>query len=194
MGLAATAARLMAPTVVSLCEVSDDGGGRQLDVGVGLPIDPEADDPADALDPSSRKPAAALVVAAVACGGVLGALARYGVAQVLPTLPGRFPWGTFWINVSGSVAIGFVLVLLLVRFPKGRLARPLVATGVIGAYTTFSTYVVDADQLLRAHDVATAAEYALGSLFAGLAAVAAGMGAARGVLRVEAVLAARSET
>jgi CrcB protein len=116
-----------------------------------------------------------LVLLVVSLAGALGALARYGFSRLLPSPPGRFPWGTFWVNISGSFALGLVLVLLTERFPRARVARPLLATGFLGAYTTYSTYMVDADLLLRNHDLATAALYALGSLLAGGGAALAGM-------------------
>lgn len=157
-----------------------------------LPVDPDTSGASG--EPSARRSghasrrATRVLVAVIACSGAVGALARYVAARLLPTAPGRFPWGTFWINVSGSAVIGFVLVLLLERFPRARLARPLVATGFLGAFTTFSTYMVDADELVRAHRVATAAVYALGSLLAGTAAVAVGMAAARTAVRIDASL------
>ena len=134
---------------------------------------------------SGRRRAERAVLALVAVAGAVGALARYGVALVVTAPAGHFPWGTFWINVSGSLAIGFVLVLLTERFPRARLARPLVATGFLGGYTTFSTYTVDADLLVRSHALATAALYAVASLLAGAVAVVAGMLAARLLVRLD---------
>ncbi len=119
------------------------------------------------------------VVVALACGGAAGAVARYAVSLAMPATPGQFPWGTFTINVTGSFVLGFLLVLLLERFPRGRLARPVIGTGFLGAYTTFSTYMVDAVQLVHGGHPATAAAYVLGSLAAGLLAVWAGMAGAR---------------
>ena len=88
------------------------------------------------------------VLAVIALGAVVGATARYELAQALPTSPGTFPWATFWANMSGSLALGFLLVLLLDRARSHRLLRPFLATGILGAYTTMSTYLVDhgADQ------------------------------------------------
>ncbi|MHB8328010.1 MAG: fluoride efflux transporter FluC, partial [Acidimicrobiales bacterium] len=91
-----------------------------------------------------------VIVVAVACGGVIGALSRYLLSLALPTETGQFPWGTFLINVTGSALLGFLLVLLMEQFPRGHLARPVLGTGIIGAYTTFSTFVVEAVLLVRA--------------------------------------------
>ncbi|HEY4610900.1 MAG TPA: CrcB family protein, partial [Ilumatobacteraceae bacterium] len=83
------------------------------------------------------------VLAAIAVGGILGATARFEVAQALPNSPGRFPWATFWTNMTGSLALGFLLVLLLKVSRGHRLLRPFLATGVLGAFTTMSTYLVE---------------------------------------------------
>ena len=122
--------------------------------------------------PSSR------VLAAVAVGGALGAPARYGVAQLIHDRPGSFPWATFWTNVSGSFVLGAVLVLVE-RFPPSRYLRPLVATGFLGAYTTFSTFAVEADVLIKDGHAATALSYAGASLVVGIVAVWLGMVGAR---------------
>lgn len=126
-----------------------------------------------------------VVVVALGLGGVLGALARYGISLALPTETGRFPWGTFLVNMSGSAALGFLLILLIEQFPRGHLARPVLGTGVLGAYTTFSTYAVEAVLLVRAGHVATALAYVLTTVVGGLIAVWSGMTGARVVMRAE---------
>jgi CrcB protein len=110
---------------------------------------------------------------------MLGASARYGVARWLPAHPNGFPWATFWTNLSGSFVLGLVLVLLLERFPPTRLVRPFVGTGVIGAFTTMSTYQVETALLLKNGHEATAVAYGIGSLIAGLALAYAGILAGR---------------
>jgi CrcB protein len=119
------------------------------------------------------------VVLALGIGGVIGALARYLVARALPVQTGAFPWSTFVINVSGSLALGFLVVLLLERFPRDRFARLFLGTGILGAYTTFSTLEVDAALLFRAHDILVGVLYVVTSLAAGLAAVWLGTFVAR---------------
>jgi len=94
------------------------------------------------------------IVAAVAAGGVLGSLARYGVTEALPHL-----WGTFAVNVSGCLLIGALLEAM-----PGRYTRAFIGTGVLGGYTTFSAYAVEA----------TSVVYTAGTLAAALAAVVAG--------------------
>ena len=89
------------------------------------------------------------VLAAVAVGGALGAPARYGVAQLVHAGAGTFPWATFWTNVTGSFVLGVVVVVVARRFPSDRYLRPFVATGFLGAYTTYSTFAVEAVVLAR---------------------------------------------
>src|SRR3954470_7587371 len=97
--------------------------------------------------PASRPGPAVLAVIAV--GGMIGASARYGVAQLLPARPGAFPWPTFWTNLSGSLVLGVLFVVLTERRQRAGYARPFLTTGILGAYTTFSTFAVEADVLAR---------------------------------------------
>jgi CrcB protein len=115
------------------------------------------------------------VLGVIALGGMVGASARYGVAQLVHPGAGGFPWATLWTNLSGSLILGFVLVLLLERLPPTRYARPFVATGVIGAYTTFSTFAVETDVLVKDGRAVTAALYVLGTLVGGLLAAWVGL-------------------
>jgi CrcB protein len=119
------------------------------------------------------------VLAVIALGGALGATARYELAQALPTTAGRFPWATFWTNVSGSFLLGFALVLLLERFPPRRLLRPFLTTGILGAFTTMSTFQVETALLVKDGHRTTAAVYGIASLAAGLALAYLGMVAGR---------------
>ncbi len=119
------------------------------------------------------------VLAVVAAGGVLGALARYGLGLALPTGRAGFPWTTFGINVSGCLLIGVLLVLVTEAFPAHRLVRPFLGTGVLGGYTTFSTAMVDVTRLLGERAVGTALAYLFGTAAAGLAAVYLGVAGTR---------------
>ncbi|MEA2533064.1 MAG: fluoride exporter [Actinomycetota bacterium] len=121
------------------------------------------------------------ILAAIALGGALGAPARYGVAQLVHVAKGSFPWATFWTNITGSFALGLVLVLILERFPPTRYVRPFVATGFLGAYTTYSTFAVETDLLVRGGQAGTGVVYGLASLVAGFVAVWAGMLVARAI-------------
>jgi CrcB protein len=99
-----------------------------------------------------------------------GATARDQLATWI-TVPagGGFPWATFWTNVSGSLALGFLLVLLIDRFPPARYARAFAGTGFLGAYTTFSTFSVETDVLLKDGHVTMALAYVMASLVVGIA-------------------------
>lgn len=116
------------------------------------------------------------VLLAVAAGGGLGSLARYGLGTVLPSPAGA---ATLLGNVTGCLALG-ALTAFLTRRPRApRLLRPFLGVGVLGGFTTFSTYVLDA--LTTAYDgrAPAAFAYAAGSVFASLLAVAAGIACVR---------------
>jgi fluoride exporter len=157
----------------------------------GWPIDPDlGPDEIGERDPLPQQRRRArhvqfVIVAAIACGGVVGALSRYLLSLALPTETGRFPWGTFLINVTGSALLGFLLILLMEQFPRGHLARPALGTGIIGAYTTFSTFVVEAVLLVRDGHVLTALTYVLLSVVVGIGALWMGMTVARLAIRTE---------
>lgn len=123
---------------------------------------------------------------AIAVGGAAGTCARVAVADALPAATGRFPWATFAVNVGGTLLLGFVMELVLERLPPTRLVRPLLATGVCGAFTTFSTLVTELDLQLRAGRVGLAATYLGATLACGLAAAVVGMMVARTIPRREA--------
>lgn len=153
-----------------------------------VPLDPDLDvGPLDGFGPRRRRVIRpqVIIVASLAIGGSLGAVARYAISLGLPTETGRFPLGTFVINISGSFVLGFLLITLIEQFPLGRLARPVIGTGFIGAYTTFSTFMVEAVLLVRAGKPEIALAYLAGSVVAGLFAVWFGMLSARVVLRAE---------
>jgi len=119
----------------------------------------------------------------VAVGGALGALARYGVQLGLPHSPGAWPWATVAVNLTGCLLIGLLLAVLLARAPDHPWLRPFLATGVLGGYTTFSTFSVDAVQLVEAGRWPQAVAYLLVSVVGGLAAVVLGLGVGRRVAR-----------
>ncbi|MDT7659255.1 MAG: fluoride exporter [Pseudonocardiales bacterium] len=118
---------------------------------------------------------------AVAAGGALGALARYGLALAIPPVPGHFPLATFLTNVVGGLLIGVLIVVLTELTTPHPLARTFLVTGILGGFTTFSTYAVDVEHLLAAHAVGVALGYLLGTLVAALAATWVGILATRAV-------------
>jgi fluoride exporter len=140
------------------------------------PVDP------DLPAPGERRPDRPAIVFAIAAGGVGGTLARYGVTRALAVPAGSFPWATFLVNVSGSLVIGALLSVMLARWPASRYVRSFLAVGFLGAYTTFSTFVVEADVLVIDGHVAIAASYVVASLVAGTLAAWLGIAGARRVL------------
>lgn len=110
----------------------------------------------------------------VAIGGAIGAAARYLVGAWLSSLLGSdFPWGTFFINVTGSFLIGVVLVLV-----QGG-ARHFVAVGILGGYTTFSTYSYETLGLVSDGNLVGALLNALGQVVLSLVSVYLGVVAGR---------------
>ncbi|MFD7729681.1 CrcB family protein [Kitasatospora phosalacinea] len=123
------------------------------------------------------------VVAAVSAGGVLGAGARYGAGLLWPTAEDAFPWTTLGVNALGCAVIGVVLVVLTEgRRTPHPLLRPFLATGILGGFTTFSTYAVDGQRLFDHGLPGRALLYLGGTLLAALAAVWAAAGVTREVL------------
>lgn len=117
---------------------------------------------------------------AVAAGGAVGALARYGLTAAVHAVVGRgFPWGTLAVNLLGSFAMGLLYVLLLERSAAGPEMRALLLTGFLGAFTTFSTFSVETLNLLEAGSPGRAAANVAVSMVACLAAAWLGMGLAR---------------
>lgn len=99
------------------------------------------------------------VLAVIAVGGVVGSEARYGLSYAWPAHGTQFPWTTLGINVGGSLLLGVLMVLVLEIAAPHRLVRPLLGVGVLGGFTTFSTFSVDTVRLLRAERVMSALAY-----------------------------------
>jgi CrcB protein len=114
------------------------------------------------------------VVVGIALGGALGALARYGLDEWIGRRAGAFPWGILVVNVTGAFLIGFFTEALEPRFETGWV-RPLVVTGFLGAYTTFSTLSLDTYRLLDRGELDQALVNVVGTVVLGLLAVWAGL-------------------
>jgi fluoride exporter len=110
-----------------------------------------------------------------ALGGALGALARWALAEALPHSPGAWPWSTLLVNLIGCLLIGILLAVLLARFPNSPWLRPFLAVGVLGGFTTYSTFAVDVVRLTGAGHAGVAVGYVLVSVLGGVAAVLAGL-------------------
>lgn len=111
------------------------------------------------------------VVAVVALGGATGACARYGASQLWPTEAGGFPWTTLVVNVIGCAVIGVFMVVISEVWAAHRLVRPFFGTGVLGGFTTFSTYAVDIQRLVDGGRARSGLAYLGLTLLAALAAV-----------------------
>ena len=123
------------------------------------------------------------VLLSIGAGGAVGAAARWGVSQAAPAAPGRFPWATFGVNVSGCLVLGVLMVFVVDVWPPRRYVRPFLGVGVLGGYTTFSTYMLEARSLVVGGEQGLAAVYLLGSLLAGLLAVWVAIVATRAAVR-----------
>lgn len=116
----------------------------------------------------------------VATGGALGAVARYltGVATLRLVGPG-FPWGTLAVNIAGSFLMGVLVVWLAAK--GGNRFSPLLMTGLLGGFTTFSAFSLDALTLWERGNAQMALIYVAASVILSLMAIAGGLAAARGV-------------
>ncbi|WP_438485885.1 fluoride efflux transporter FluC [Streptomyces sp. S186] len=122
------------------------------------------------------------VIGAVAAGGALGATARYGAGLLWPAADAAFPWTTLVINAVGCALMGVLMVLISEVWTAHRLLRPFLGTGILGGFTTFSTYAVDIERLVSAGRLPLALAYLAGTLLAALAAVALAGTATRALL------------
>ena len=146
------------------------------------PVDPDVD-----LHDSAQRAARALdpaVLGAISVGGILGSEARYAVGLAAPHAAGAWPTATIVINVSGSLLIGALMALLAELSTPHRLIRPLLGVGVLGGWTTFSTAMVDVQQLVRAGRPLVAGLALVGTPVAALLAAALGAWAVRGAAAV----------
>jgi fluoride exporter len=153
------------------------------------PHDPMPDEP---VDPDvdlhlpgqlgEMRPHPAPVLAAVAVGGAIGASARYGAALLWPTATDAFPWTTLGVNAVGCAVIGAFMVLITEVWAAHHLVRPFFGTGVLGGFTTFSTYATDVRRLIDDGHPRTALAYLALTLALALAVVWAAATATRRVV------------
>lgn len=119
--------------------------------------------------------------AAIGLGGAIGAMARHAVSKAtLAAFGPAFPWGTLTVNVAGSLCLGVVAALLAARPGESALLRGFLAVGVLGAFTTFSTFALDAVTLFRERTVWIAAAYLAGSVICSIFAFGVGWAITRG--------------
>jgi fluoride exporter len=115
------------------------------------------------------------VIAAVALGGAIGSVARYFVAQVQsPTWTG-FPYGIFLVNVSGGFIMGVLTELMALKFSVSPEVRAFLTTGIMGGYTTFSTFSLESALLIQRGQMVNASAYVIGSAILSIAALFCGL-------------------
>jgi CrcB protein len=117
---------------------------------------------------------APVVLMVISLGGGLGALLRYAIGMWWPPQPHQVPWSTFAINVVGCFAIGILMVLITEVWVAHRLLRPFLGIGLLGGFTTFSTYSVEVRRLLESGAAVEAFGYLGGTVMAALGAVVLG--------------------
>jgi CrcB protein len=121
-------------------------------------------------------------VLAIGIGGIIGANLRWKIGEwAANQWATSFPWGTLLINLTGSFVLGLYLTLIIGRFTGRPLTRLLFATGVLGAYTTFSTFAYETVRLIQHGEIWTALAYVTASLAFGLAACAGGIATGRAI-------------
>jgi CrcB protein len=118
-------------------------------------------------------------LAAIFAGGFVGAIARLGLVEALPPEPGTWPWATFTANVLGAFLLGYFTTRLQERLPLSSYRRPLLGTGLCGAFTTFSTMQLELLQMLDHDSIGLALAYGVTSVTLGFAAVAVATNAVR---------------
>ena len=122
------------------------------------------------------------VFVAVAVGGAVGAVARYGLDRLIERRSfAVFPWSTFTINASGCLLIGVVIAALVDRHQTPTWLRLGLVIGVLGGYTTFSTFAQETLDLIEEGRLNVATLYAFGSLMTGVLAVFLGMQVGRAI-------------
>ncbi len=120
------------------------------------------------------------LIAWVALGGAIGSVARFGLGALLQSREaGAFPWGTFVINVSGALLLGFLMRVAMGSADLSPAMRAFLTVGFCGGYTTFSTYSYETAVLLESGHMGKAATYAITSALLALTGAFAGFWLAR---------------
>ncbi|HEX8369704.1 MAG TPA: fluoride efflux transporter CrcB [Pyrinomonadaceae bacterium] len=114
-------------------------------------------------------------ILSVAVGGACGAATRYGLNLLFAKILAPFPFATFFINVTGSFLIGFLLILFADKLTVGENLRIAVIVGFLGAYTTFSTFEMEIFELVREREFVTAFLYLFSSVLIGFTGVCGGV-------------------
>mgnify|MGYP003575548200 CR=1 FL=1 len=116
-------------------------------------------------------------------GAGLGGALRHGVNVLAARLLGLgFPWGTLFVNIAGSLVMGVIAALLLIKGVGNQPLRLFLTTGLLGGFTTFSPFSLDAAVMWQRGDYALLAGYGVGSVLLSIAALFLGMGATRALV------------
>jgi CrcB protein len=123
------------------------------------------------------------LILAVAMGGAIGAVGRHLVAgQVMRLAGGGFPFGTMTVNILGSFILGVLVELMAVKWSVGQELRGFIVVGMLGGFTTFSAFSLDAVLLYERGNLAGAAAYVLATVIASLGGMFAGLAVCRQVI------------
>ncbi len=117
--------------------------------------------------------------AAIYAGGVIGALARVGLAEATSHGPDEWPWATFAVNMAGALMLGY-FVARLRDHPEDSLAHPFLTTGICGTLTTFSTLQLELFEMVEDGHLALAGAYVAATLLVGFLFVRLGILLERG--------------
>lgn len=118
----------------------------------------------------------------IGAGGALGAMARYLLSSLVTQVMGtQFPWGILFVNLAGCFAMGLVAGAGLQAIPLSDGMKAFLATGILGGFTTFSAFSLDAVQLVERGQSMDAAFYVIASVTGSIAALIAGLALVRAV-------------
>jgi CrcB protein len=148
----------------------------------GEPLDPDLGTAIEQLKARAAR-AEGRILAVISLGGVIGAVGRYEAGLWWPTRSDAMPWTTLGINVLGSALLAVVIVVATELWTDRPWLRPFLGTGVLGGFTTFSTFALDNRRLLSNGHASVAASYIASTLLACAAATWLGGVAARAAFR-----------
>jgi len=148
-----------------------------------LPVDPDVEvAPRPFPHPWTVVRRNAELLPVIAVGGALGSLARWAVGKGVPHGSASYAWSTFLINVSGALLLGVLMALVLDVWSERQYVRPFLGVGVLGGYTTFSTYLLDERGLVTGGRPGVALAYLFATLVVGFTGTAVGLAGTRGLL------------
>ena len=116
------------------------------------------------------------MVLAIAAGGAVGSVARYGtMVWIGRWLGAGFPYGTLIVNLAGGFVMGVLIELMALVWSPSEIMRAFLTVGILGGYTTFSTFSLDSWFLIQRGDVALGALYIVASVILSIGALVAGL-------------------